>query len=172
MKVTCQDPHCDERFETRDEMLKHDREEHRADFKCDVCGLVLKTAAGLVKHKKRHVVQAEREFQCDHPDCDAGFVTKSDLLKHQLKHRQLKVVFCCFHNGCNAQYSTKADLKRHMKVSCNKTNVMDLMEDFSLFNNKRHGTQNLTIYLHRSMKASSIRAGGKTVTKSSGARSS
>lgn len=53
---------------------------------CPICKQNCKSRITLKIHMKQHIPEEERQFRCEHLDCNQGFVLKSQLQSHEKSH--------------------------------------------------------------------------------------
>ncbi|XP_065082090.1 GDNF-inducible zinc finger protein 1-like [Ochlerotatus camptorhynchus] len=104
---------CDMEFETKKELDKHKRLEHR-DYMCDTCGLSFEQKFALETHRKRH--ESVRQFKCDY--CPMEYYTRPEMLLHiKQVHLNAFEVKC---PECGLSFKTKSTLNQHIKTHTNQ----------------------------------------------------
>lgn len=104
---------CDVEFETKKELDKHKRLEHR-DFMCDTCGLSFEQKFSLETHRKRHA--DVRQFKCEY--CPMEYYTRPEMLLHVKQvHLNAFEVKC---PDCGLSFKTKSTLNQHVKTHTNQ----------------------------------------------------
>ncbi|XP_055630891.1 zinc finger protein 652-like [Toxorhynchites rutilus septentrionalis] len=104
---------CDMEFETKKELDKHKRLEHR-DFMCDTCGLSFEQKFALETHRKRH--EDVRQFKCEY--CPMEYYTRPEMLLHVKQvHLNAFQVKC---PDCGLSFKTKSTLNQHIKTHTNQ----------------------------------------------------
>ncbi|XP_058833463.1 zinc finger protein 3-like [Topomyia yanbarensis] len=104
---------CDLQFETKKELDKHKRLEHR-DFMCDTCGLSFEQKFALETHRKRH--ENIRQFKCEY--CPMEYYTRPEMLLHVKQvHLNAFLVKC---TDCGLSFKTKSTLNQHVKTHTNQ----------------------------------------------------
>lgn len=104
---------CDQEFETKKELDKHKRQEHR-DYMCDTCGLSFEQKFSLETHRKRHA--DVRQYKCDY--CPMEYFTRPEMLLHTKQvHLNAFEVKC---PECNLSFKTKSTLNQHLKSHTNQ----------------------------------------------------
>ncbi|XP_055607217.1 zinc finger protein 652-like [Uranotaenia lowii] len=104
---------CDIVFESRVELVRHKRSEHR-DFICDTCGLSFQQKFGLETHRKRH--GNVRQFKCDY--CPMEYFTKPEKSLHMKQVHLNAFLANCPH--CGLAFKTKSTLNQHLKTHDNQ----------------------------------------------------
>ncbi|XP_058463271.1 zinc finger protein 558-like [Malaya genurostris] len=104
---------CDLQFETKKDLDKHKRLEHR-DFMCDTCGLSFEQKFALETHRKRH--ENIRQFKCEY--CPMEYYTRPEMLLHVKQvHLNAFQVKC---TECGLSFKTKSTLNQHIKTHTNQ----------------------------------------------------
>ncbi|XP_021697486.1 GDNF-inducible zinc finger protein 1 isoform X2 [Aedes aegypti] len=104
---------CDLHFESKKELDKHKRLEHR-DFMCDTCGLSFEQKFALETHRKRH--ESVRQFKCEY--CPMEYYTRPEMLLHvKQAHLNAFEVKC---PDCGLSFKTKSTLNQHIKTHTNQ----------------------------------------------------
>ncbi|XP_055533661.1 zinc finger protein 287-like [Wyeomyia smithii] len=104
---------CDLHFDTKKELDKHKRLEHR-DFMCDTCGLSFEQKFALETHRKRH--ENVRQFKCEY--CPMEYYTRPEMLLHVKQvHLNAFQVKC---TDCGLSFKTKSTLNQHIKTHTNQ----------------------------------------------------
>ncbi|XP_029732453.1 zinc finger protein 652-B-like [Aedes albopictus] len=104
---------CDLHFESKKELDKHKRLEHR-DFMCDTCGLSFEQKFALETHRKRH--ESVRQFKCEY--CPMEYYTRPEMLLHvKQAHLNAFEVKC---PDCGLSFKTKSTLNQHVKTHTNQ----------------------------------------------------
>ncbi|XP_053687779.1 myoneurin-like [Sabethes cyaneus] len=104
---------CDLQFETKKELDKHKRLEHR-DFMCDTCGLSFEQKFALETHRKRH--ENVRQYKCEY--CPMEYYTRPEMLLHVKQvHLNAFQVKC---TDCGLSFKTKSTLNQHIKTHTNQ----------------------------------------------------
>ncbi|XP_062542650.1 zinc finger protein 668-like [Armigeres subalbatus] len=104
---------CDMEFESKKELDKHKRLEHR-DYMCDTCGLSFEQKFALETHRKRH--ESVRQFKCDY--CPMEYYTRPEMLLHvKQAHLNAFEVKC---PDCGLSFKTKSTLNQHIKTHTNQ----------------------------------------------------
>uniref|UniRef100_A0A1Q3EXQ3 Putative c2h2-type zn-finger protein n=1 Tax=Culex tarsalis TaxID=7177 RepID=A0A1Q3EXQ3_CULTA len=104
---------CDQEFETKKELDKHKRQEHR-DYMCDTCGLSFEQKFALETHRKRHA--DVRQYKCDY--CPMEYFTRPEMLLHTKQvHLNAFEVKC---PECSLSFKTKSTLNQHLKSHTNQ----------------------------------------------------
>lgn len=75
--------HCGKRFRTKTDFRRHHDVVHLKlkRFTCRTCGNRFGVRGNLTKHEKRHA--GIRNYKCEFPECQASFVLRDGLLRHQ-----------------------------------------------------------------------------------------
>ncbi|CAK1548228.1 unnamed protein product [Leptosia nina] len=100
-------PVCGRQFKHSFSLKKHSSVHETAQFTCTICQKKLKTQKSLEDHIHRH--NNVRNYNCE--DCGDTFVTSSELLNHQKKHKN-KFVEC---HLCGYKTHAKKNLIIHLK---------------------------------------------------------
>ncbi|XP_073750418.1 transcription factor IIIA [Callorhinus ursinus] len=97
------------------ELLKHVRETHKEDIKCEVCQKTFKRKDYLKQHMKTHA--PERDVcRCPREGCGRTYTTVFNLQSHILSFHEERRPFTCEHPGCGKTFAMKQSLTRHAIV--------------------------------------------------------
>ncbi|XP_077926667.1 transcription factor IIIA, partial [Halichoerus grypus] len=97
------------------ELLKHVRETHKEDTKCEVCQKTFKRKDHLKQHMKTHA--PERDVcRCPREGCGRTYTTVFNLQSHILSFHEEMRPFTCEHPGCGKTFAMKQSLTRHAVV--------------------------------------------------------
>ena len=86
---------CNSRFNGKDKLKAHQKENHTRKRKCDLCDVTFGLNIDLEKHLESH--KKPKLFKCDF--CDKTFHLKWRLEKHTLGHSS-SMKFCHYYNNC------------------------------------------------------------------------
>ncbi|KAM6179035.1 transcription factor IIIA [Rhynchocyon petersi] len=101
--------------ETWTKLLKHMRETHKEEVRCDVCQKTFKRKDYLRQHMKLHA--PEREVcRCPREGCGRTYTTVFNLQSHILSFHEERRPFLCKHTGCGKAFAMKQSLTRHAVV--------------------------------------------------------
>ena len=113
-KLKCKD--CGKTFQKPRSYQKHLYSHNVKPHNCVVCGKGFSFLSHLKTHEESH--NDPKHFKCSARNCNRGYLSKSDLVKHERTHT--RSVLKCTHKGC--KYFTKDDrnLKSHLKSHTKK----------------------------------------------------
>nr|XP_019559839.2 zinc finger protein 557-like [Aedes albopictus]XP_019559841.2 zinc finger protein 557-like [Aedes albopictus] len=106
---------CPKAYSNRNTYRKHvASHEMPADkYKCEICGVTLKSLHGLRRHTLQHT--GERPHRCPH--CPATFAVPAGLKCHLFTHADEKTQECPI---CKKQFKRQVEVKRHLTYSHHK----------------------------------------------------
>ncbi|CAD7671312.1 unnamed protein product [Nyctereutes procyonoides] len=111
----CQKDKCSFVAKTWTELLKHVRETHKEDIKCEVCQKTFKRKDYLKQHMKTHA--PERDVcRCPREGCSRTYTTVFNLQSHILSFHEERRPFTCEQEGCGKTFAMKQSLTRHAVV--------------------------------------------------------
>ncbi|XP_014699295.3 transcription factor IIIA [Equus asinus] len=97
------------------DLLKHVREAHQEEIRCEVCQKTFKRKDYLKQHMKTHA--PERDVcRCPREGCDRTYTTVFNLQSHILSFHEERRPFTCEHAGCGKTFAMKQSLTRHAVV--------------------------------------------------------
>nr|XP_044605544.1 LOW QUALITY PROTEIN: transcription factor IIIA-like [Equus asinus] len=94
------------------ELLKHVREAHQEEIRCEVCQNTFKRKDYLKQHKKTDAPEWD-VCRCPREGCDRTYTTVSNLQSHILSFHEERCPFTCEHAGCGKTFAMKQSLTRH-----------------------------------------------------------
>ena len=102
----CQKDKCSFAAKTWTELLKHVRETHKEDIKCEVCQKTFKCKDYLKQHLKTHA--PERDVcRCPREGCSRTYTTVFNLQSHILSFHEERRPFTCEQEGCGKTFAMK-----------------------------------------------------------------
>lgn len=104
---------CGARFKIPNQVGKHVEENHLEKRKravCDICGKVLLTSSGLIKHQKSH--RNEKSYACAF--CQESFVQWAQRQRHEKQHVKSNVYQC---NECEVFFPRLESLEEHNQLA-------------------------------------------------------
>uniref|UniRef100_A0A8P0SC60 Transcription factor IIIA n=2 Tax=Canis lupus familiaris TaxID=9615 RepID=A0A8P0SC60_CANLF len=111
----CQKDKCSFVAKTWTELLKHVKETHKEDIKCEVCQKTFKRKDYLKQHMKTHA--PERDVcRCPREGCSRTYTTVFNLQSHILSFHEERRPFTCEQEGCGKTFAMKQSLTRHAVV--------------------------------------------------------
>ncbi|XP_049723369.1 transcription factor IIIA [Elephas maximus indicus] len=97
------------------ELLKHVRETHTEEIRCEVCQKTFKRKDYLKQHRKTHAPE-RHVCRCPREGCGRTYTTVFNLQSHILSFHEEKRPFLCEHAGCGKAFAMKQSLTRHAIV--------------------------------------------------------
>ena len=94
----------------QDEELVNEEETDGPKFRCNACGVYLRTERALKLHNSRKHVQPKGDYLCS--ICSKMFNNKHTFRMHELRHAPGGGPFKC--TECNKGYTSKTLLESHM----------------------------------------------------------
>ena len=83
-------------------------------LKCDMCARRFSRLKDLNHHKKVHLPNDEKQFQCK--ICGKGFISKNNLISHMLTHSGDRPHKC---NQCGKSFRQLGHLQTHLRIHTN-----------------------------------------------------
>jgi uncharacterized Zn-finger protein len=105
--LKCDYEHCDKRFLSRGQLLRH-KHEHYYGFKC-ICKLTFRTYKAYIEHNRIH--RRVEATKCQY--CEKSFRKKTVLVKHERAHRAKTELQC---NYCAKKFVNNARLVDHERI--------------------------------------------------------
>ncbi|XP_006832102.1 PREDICTED: transcription factor IIIA [Chrysochloris asiatica] len=97
------------------ELLRHVRENHKEEVRCEVCQRTFRRKDHLKQHMSVHA--PERVVcRCPREGCGRSYTTVFNLQSHILSFHEEKRPFLCAHSGCGRAFAMKQSLRRHAVV--------------------------------------------------------
>ncbi|XP_012413890.1 transcription factor IIIA [Trichechus manatus latirostris] len=97
------------------ELLKHVRETHKEEVRCEVCRKTFKRKDYLKQHRRMHAPE-RHVCRCPRGGCGRTYTTVFNLQSHILSFHEEKRPFVCEHAGCGKAFAMKQSLTRHAVV--------------------------------------------------------
>ncbi|XP_065083829.1 gastrula zinc finger protein XlCGF7.1-like [Ochlerotatus camptorhynchus] len=105
---------CSKRFDEPRKLVRHVECHSRRRFKCEQCGLFLKSRSSFNSHQQRH--RNGKRFQCD--VCGKGFAAARDLKNHRKVHDAQAERFRC--DECGKDFGRIYSLMDHKRLHSGK----------------------------------------------------
>ncbi|XP_038314725.1 transcription factor IIIA isoform X3 [Canis lupus familiaris] len=110
----CQKDKCSFVAKTWTELLKHVKETHKEDIKCEVCQKTFKRKDYLKQHMKTHA--PERDVcRCPREGCSRTYTTVFNLQSHILSFHEERRPFTCEQEGCGKTFAMKVKRSREKR---------------------------------------------------------
>jgi len=106
----CGHPGCGVAFETHILLVRHQRDTHAEEFKCEHCEKVFSTKERLDQHKTKHDITEQKLFACT--ECGKSFVKNSNLKTH-IRSAHEGITFDC--DICGSVFKHKHTLVQHKR---------------------------------------------------------
>ncbi|XP_004715278.1 transcription factor IIIA [Echinops telfairi] len=97
------------------ELLKHVRESHPEEIRCEICQKTFKRKDHLKQHTKTHAPET-LVCRCPREGCGRTYTTVFNLQSHILSFHEEQRPFLCQHAGCGRTFAMKQSLSRHAVV--------------------------------------------------------
>ncbi|XP_017038160.1 zinc finger protein weckle [Drosophila kikkawai] len=101
-------PDCHRRFKNKARLKIHSDTHSANIYKCNICGMKLKTRRTFNKHKLVH--SDERQYKCD--VCGSSFKRSKTLKAHLILHTGIRPYKC---NFCGREFSNGSNCRSHKR---------------------------------------------------------